>query len=155
MKKKLHPSHLWIPTLLRIICGLILVYASLDKIGHAATLMHIIEAYQVLPVALVPLASVIIPWLEFFTGLLLCLGVYWRGALLIFCTLMIVYIFALASDLIRGIELNCGCFSIRSTDMISWWTVLRDLGFLGLGLFTLKSPKTYLSFDPSDSSSKS
>ena len=134
-----------VATLLRIACGLLLVAASVDKVGDPATFAKIIhECYDILPAALVPLASVTIPWLEFFTGLCLVLGFRWRAAALIFCTLMAVYILTIGWDLSRGVDCNCGCFKMDSSEKMSIWTLLRDLGFLGMGFIVLVSPRTLL-----------
>src|SRR5258708_31163096 len=82
-------------TFLRIACGLILVYASQDKIGYAEKFTGIIKEYHILPKALVPLAAAVIPWLEFFTGICLAVGFKWRGAPLLFFRLMGVFFLAL------------------------------------------------------------
>lgn len=135
-------------TLLRIACGLLLTGASLDKVGDPAGFLKIIkECYDVLPASLVPLAAVVIPWLEFFTGLCLLTGFQWRGAALVFCALMLVYTPTVTWDLLHGIDCNCGCFKMDSAEKMSWWTVLRDVGFLGMGCIVLFSPSTRLALD--------
>jgi uncharacterized membrane protein YphA (DoxX/SURF4 family) len=138
-------------TLLRIVCGFLLAGASLDKLGDPTAFSTAIkECYDVVPVSLVPLASVVIPWLEFFTGLCLISGFKWRGASLIFCALMIIYTFAITWDLCRGIDCDCGCFKMNAKEKMTWWTVLRDLGFFGMGFIVLASPRTYAAMDYSN-----
>jgi len=134
-------------TLARLAAGLILILASLDKLGGAEKFSKMVENYHALPPELIPLAAVVIPWLEFFTGLCLCLGFKTRGAALVFSLLMAVYSIALAVNLANGVDMNCGCFSMESTEKISGWTVARDLGFLVLGLAALVGPKTYAALD--------
>ena len=137
-------------TLLRVACGLLLVAASVDKVGDPATFAKIMrECYDILPAALVPLASVVIPWLEFFTGLCLVAGFRWRAAALLFCGLMVVYILTIGWDLSRGVDCNCGCFKMDSNEKMSFWTLLRDVGFLGMGFIVLVSPRTRLALDRS------
>ncbi|MGH7740001.1 MAG: MauE/DoxX family redox-associated membrane protein [bacterium] len=134
-------------TLARLAAGFILVAASLDKLGGAQKFSKMIANYHALPPELVPLAAVVIPWLELFTGLCLCLGFKTRGAALVFSVLMAVYSVALTINLAHGVDMNCGCFSMDSTEKISGWTVARDLGFLILGLAALVAPRTYASLD--------
>ena len=134
-------------TFSRLASGSILLYASLDKLGDPDKFSKMIENYHLLPMSLVPLAAVVIPWLEFFTGLFLAVGFKWRGAALLYCGLMAVYSFSLTWNLLNGVEMNCGCFSMDSTEKISWLTVGRDLGFLVLGLLALFAPATYADFD--------
>ena len=136
-----------IQTFLRVICGALLVYASLDKLGDAAKFLKVIENYHVPPTDLLPLAAVVIPWLEFFTGIGLALGFQWRGAALIFCALMGFYTLALAWNLSQGAEMNCGCFSMDATEKLTGWTILRDMVFFGMGFIVLSAKQTYAAMD--------
>jgi putative oxidoreductase len=150
MKLKKNRDANWkkiIYSLARLASGSILLCASLDKLSDPDKFSKMIENYHLLPMSLVPLAAVVIPWLEFFTGLFLAVGFKWRGASLLYCGLMAVYSFSLTWNLLNGVEMNCGCFSMDSTEKISWLTVGRDLGFLVLGLLTLFAPDTYAAFD--------
>jgi putative oxidoreductase len=133
-----------VATLLRIACGFLLVGASLDKIGDAAGFLGLIkECYFFIPASLQPLTAVVIPWLEFFTGLCLIFGLRWRGAALIFCVLMAVYTLAISWDVLHGIDCSCGCFSKDAGEKMTGWTVARDILFLAMGCIVLKSPQTY------------
>ncbi len=132
---------------LRVICGAILIYASQDKLGDPAKFSKVVENYHVLPLTLIPLAAVVIPWLEFFTGVCLMTGFRTRSSALLFCALMAVYSFSLGLNLLKGVEMNCGCFSMDSTEKITGWTVLRDLVFLSLGLWVLRFSQTYAALD--------
>jgi uncharacterized membrane protein YphA (DoxX/SURF4 family) len=139
-----------VATLLRIACGLLFVAASMDKVGDPATFLKVIkECYDILPAPLDPLAAVVIPWLEFFAGLCLVLGFRWRAAALLFCSLMVVYLLTIGWDLSRGVDCNCGCFKMDSNEKMSFWTLLRDLGFFGMGFIVLVSPRTLLALDRS------
>lgn len=125
-------------TLLRIAAGLILAGASLDKIGDPLGFYHNIqECYAFLPKDLQPLTAVVIPWVEFFAGLLILFRFRWRPALLIFCVLMTLYTLSITWDVAHGIDCNCSCFDKNSTEKMTWLTVLRDLLFLGIGTFAL------------------
>jgi uncharacterized membrane protein YphA (DoxX/SURF4 family) len=135
-------------TLLRVVCGLLLVFASRDKIGDAATFAGMISNYQILTPFLVPLASVVVPWLEFFAGLCLLFGLRTGGAALLYCALMGLYAAFIAFDLIRGVDINCGCGLTNPSEMATWWSVGRDLLFLAMGLVVLVSPRTFASWDP-------
>jgi uncharacterized membrane protein YphA (DoxX/SURF4 family) len=143
---------LMLQTLLRVACGTLLIYASLDKLGDAAKFLKVIENYHVLPRDLLPLAAVVMPWLEFFTGVCLALGFKWRGAAFLFCFLMGIYTLALAWNFSQGVEMNCGCFAMDATEKLTGWTVLRDMIFLSLGLIVLCAKQTYAAIDKKFSS---
>ena len=126
-------------TILRVASGLILAGASLDKIGDPLGFYHHIqECFYFIPGDLQPLAAVTVPWVEFFTGLLILFRFHARGALLIFCALMALYTVAIAWDVAHGIDCNCSCFDKTSTEKMTWLTVLRDLLFWGLGTLSLR-----------------
>jgi len=144
----------WLATLLRVFCGFVFVYASLDKLGEAQVFAKLVTAYHILPAELVPLASVVIPWLEFFTGLSLIAGFRWRGAALVYCTLMVGYTFGLSVNLLRGVEMSCGCFSMMDATPVTWWTVGRDLALLIPGLYVLFSDTTRLALSDLDGCSR-
>ena len=132
-----------IATLLRVACGLLLLFASFDKVLDPAQFAKMIKTcYDILPAALVPLAAVVIPWLELFTGACLILGFRWRGAALVFCFLMALYSLTIVWDLFNGVDCNCGCFKMDSQEKMTWWTVLRDTGFLAVGSLVLTSDRT-------------
>ena len=134
-------------TLLRMACGAVFIYASYDKMADPAKFSKMVTEYHVLPASVVPLAAVVIPWLEFFTGLCLAVGFKWRGAALVFCALMGIYILSLSWNLIQGVEMNCGCFSLDSTEKVTWLTVGRDVLFLTMGLAALMASNVYASLD--------
>ena len=51
--------------------------------------------------------------------------------------LMVVFLAALVFNLARGLDINCGCFSTGSEApaMSAGWYLLRDVGFLAVGIF--------------------
>lgn len=134
----------WTHTFARVFCGFVFVYASLDKLGEATLFAKLVNAYHILPATLVPLAAVVIPWVEFFTGLSLIAGYRWRGSALVYCALMLGYTGGLSINMIRGVEMMCGCFSLMDAQPVTWWTVGRDLVLLAPGLFVLFTDKTRL-----------
>ena len=132
-----------VATFFRVICGFILVFASGDKLGNASTFAQVVTNYQILSPYLTPLASVVIPWLEFFTGLCLVFGFRYRGAALVFCALMGLYALAIGFDLLRSVDINCGCGLTDPTEKATWWSVIRDLEFFSMGFIVLVSPRSY------------
>lgn len=134
-------------TFLRVICGLVLVAACLDKLDDPYKFSKVIENYRALPLPLVPAAAIVIPWLEFFTGVCLMTGFRRRSGALLYCVLMGVYTLSIAWSLLNGIEMNCGCFTMDSTEKITWLSVIRDALLLGLGLIVLFARRTYASLE--------
>jgi len=137
-------SRVWVWTLARVFCGLTFLVASVDKLGEPALFAEAIENYHILPRLFVPLAAVVVPWLEFLTGLSLCFGWRWRSAALVYTGLLAVYSMGLAVNLLRGVEMSCGCFSLANTAPATWLTVFRDVVLLLPGLALLSAKRTFL-----------
>ena len=52
--------------------------------------------------------------------------------------LLAVFTAAISINLLRGIDISCGCFTLDpDAGPIGWWEVVRDIGFLALAGFVL------------------
>ncbi|HEY3251096.1 MAG TPA: MauE/DoxX family redox-associated membrane protein, partial [Ignavibacteria bacterium] len=101
---------------------------SLDKMANPDAFQKIIENYKILPVQLTNPLAIFLPWAEFITGLLLIIGKWEKGALLLYNILMIIFIIALSQALIRGLDIACGCFSVKpSSTSEVWLRVVLDI----------------------------
>ncbi|MFO7716165.1 cation diffusion facilitator family transporter [Desulfosarcina sp.] len=120
---------------LRLLLGVVFLYASYDKILHPQAFAQVVYNYQILPGAAVNLAALTLPWLELLLGLCLIAGVWLPGATALSSGLLAVFIGALVFNRLRGLDIHCGCFSTESTrGPAGLWTVLRDVGFLVVAL---------------------
>lgn len=123
---------------LRTILGAIFIWASWDKILSPRDFAQIISNYQLVPDALVPAAAVLLPWTEAVCGLCLITGIGTGGAALIVNTLLMVFIGALSLNLYRGLDVNCGCFSVQASAPGSTpLEIARDAAILAVGLVVL------------------
>lgn len=129
---------LFIYHVFRWILGSIFIYASYDKILHPSDFAAAVYNYQILPDTLINLTALVMPWLELFLGILLILGVWMPGAILLANFLLMVFTGTLVFNLYRGLNINCGCFSTsleqKTADI---WTVARDASFMLLSLYLL------------------
>ncbi len=128
----------WFFICLRIVFGLVFVYASLGKIADPATFALLISRYQLLPPELVNLTALILPWVEAVCGLALVLGIFPRGAALVLALLMLAFINGLAVNLVRGVDVACGCFDMdpeAEANMLQ--AALRDAGLMLMAVVVL------------------
>ncbi len=128
-----------IPTALpRILVGGIFIYASVDKLLAPTAFAAAIANYQLLPQGLINPVAVWLPWLELFVGLGLVSGKLIRGAAAIATTLMGIFTVAVAYSYIRGLDINCGCFTMDPKSISDMRLVLvRDIGLMALCLMAL------------------
>jgi putative oxidoreductase len=129
----------WLAVPARWYLGALFVSACLHKIAEPRSFAVDIATYDILPLALVNLAAIILPWVELAVGLMLLVGFRVRAAALLVAGMMAVFIAALLVALARGLDMSCGCFASQGAehDPISRLTVLRDLAWLGLAGFVM------------------
>lgn len=108
-------SNKYFQAVLRIIIGIIFIYASVNKLFNPQEFAKAILRYELLPVYFVSILAIVIPWLEFITGFLLVTGIYKKGASLVALISLVIFTAALISAYARGLEIGCGCFSLEET----------------------------------------
>jgi uncharacterized membrane protein YphA (DoxX/SURF4 family) len=126
----------------RLVLGIIFIGASFDKIIDPRSFSSLIDNYHITPVVLNNLAALFIPWLELVVGICLIRGVYINGASFIVSSLLVFFIFILVQALVRGINLDCGCFSLSSSNLDEselklnmLRRIFEDILFLGIAIF--------------------
>ena len=128
----------------RIVLGVVLIGASIDKILHPEAFAIIIGNYNVLPFGLENIVAIILPILELFIGCCLIFGVMLDGSAVITAGMMCVFIIALSHAMILGIDINCGCFKVsveNGGSHIGFRRIVEDIIYLGLALFILNRGK--------------
>ena len=98
---------------LRILLGVIFIYASVGKVFQPAAFAKAIKNYDMLPLFSINILAIILPFLEFITGILLIAGIFKHGSSLVAIVSLIIFLIALVSAYARGLDINCGCFSLE------------------------------------------
>ena len=129
--------------LVRFALGGLFIWASIDKALEPHLFARMIRNYQVLPLLLVNPSALVVPWLEMLTGLLLIAGVWRRSCLFIINSMLVLFILIMSQALLRGLSLDCGCYSTQSgSSQVSWWRVLEDIAMLAAGIWLwIKTPR--------------
>jgi hypothetical protein len=115
----------------RIVLGGLFVYSSMDKLANMADFARVIHYYRILPVGFENILAIFLPWLELITGLFLLVGRFTKGASLIYSVFLCIFIIALSQALIRGLDISCGCFSVKpSSTSEVWLRIIEDIVIL-------------------------
>jgi uncharacterized membrane protein YphA (DoxX/SURF4 family) len=139
--------------LCRLIVGMVFIVASWNKMLDPAGFAKLVHAYKLLPLPLVNPFAVVLPWIEFVAGVLLILGAFPRSAATVSALLTIMFIVAISLTMIRGLSIDCGCFSLESGSEVGWSLLLRDIVLLAITIPLILSPRMPLVLVPDQRSS--
>lgn len=120
----------------RAILGIVFVYASMDKIANPQDFAQIIYNYRILPSFLINIFAITLPWIELICGLFLIGGIFIESSSLLIFVLLVIFIIATSVNVfIRGIDINCGCFTTSLTaKKLGGELVLREIILLLMSL---------------------
>ncbi len=122
--------------IVRVALGIIFIAASIDKIIHPAEFAKIIHNYRLMPGFLINLWAITLPWIELICGILLTLGLFREGAFSVITALIIIFVIAVGINVVRGVNLDCGCFTVSEHARGNALLVLiRDFGLLAMAIF--------------------
>ena len=128
----------------RLIMGGLFIYAGLGKIGSPIDFASQIYNYKLIPSQMIGLLSVVIPWLEVLAGGALFLGLKAKGGAFTISGLLALFIAVLVISAVRGLDVECGCFS-GVERRVGLLAVVEDMAMLAGGLFLLFFDRVQLS----------
>ena len=120
----------------RVFLGFLFLYASIEKILYPGAFAEIVYNYRILPDEMIHATAVVLPWLELLVGLFLILDIWLAGAVLVVNALFMVFLAAMAFNLARGLDIDCGCFSSDGPPAPMLYYLGRDAFFFLLSLLT-------------------
>jgi len=139
----------WLAVPARWYLGVLFVGACLHKIAEPRSFAVDVATYDILPLVLVNLVAITLPWIELAAGGMLLVGWRVRAGALLVAAMMAVFVAALLIALARGLDMSCGCFASQGAadDPISWMTVVRDLVWVALAMLVLLYDRGLLGLD--------
>jgi uncharacterized membrane protein YphA (DoxX/SURF4 family) len=133
--------------LCRLLLAGIFIYSGYVKWQAPLQFAVAIEGYKLAPQALVwPLANYL-PWFEIALGIWLLSGWKIKCSALVTAALLLFFIVVLTITYARGIDANCGCFSLD--DRISPKTIARDSLILIPAIFLIFESRLRSKFNKS------
>jgi putative oxidoreductase len=110
--------------MLRLLMGGVFLVAGVLKVLDPAHFAADIDHYRLLSYFAVAPLALYLPWLEIICGLAVITGAARRSALVLLLAMTVVFIAAIASAWMRGLDIRCGCFGAASTAPLAY-----DLAF--------------------------
>ncbi len=133
----------------RIILGGVFLVAGATKIANPGALAAAIRSYELpLPEWFVSLSAHALPYLEVLLGLYLLAGLFTKISAWATNGLTLLFLLALLQGVVRGLEIDCGCFGFSAGNTSNLWlAAARDVGLLVLGLHVALAPLGRFSVD--------
>jgi putative oxidoreductase len=118
----------------------VFIYAGIDKIHDPFQFADNISGFAILPAVLINLLALGLPPFEVGCALLLLAPWTRRVGALAIAVISVMFFTALASALLRGLTLDCGCFGAGAPSRPRMWVELAlDLLLLSGALFVYLS----------------
>ena len=134
----------YIHLIIRLLIGAIFVYSAVPHILNSMGLASSIYNYRLFPSPIIGLSAAFIPWITLLSGLALILGVKVRAASLIISASLVIFISLAVISMIRGLDIDCGCF-VGIIRKANWIAVSEDFLLLLGSLFTFFFDRTRIS----------
>ena len=100
----------WISTLARVVLGGVLIVAGVLKAADPQASVTAVRAYELLPARLATVVGWGLPFAEIALGALLLAGLGTRAVAVAAAVLLMVFVAAVVSAVLRGLSIDCGCF---------------------------------------------
>ena len=135
-------------TLARVLLGGLLVVTGALKINHAPELASAMAGFRLgLPVEVVSVSAVALPYFEVLLGFYLLLGLFTRAAGIVAAVQFVVYGAVIGSAVVRNIPANCGCFGPGDAATADWPHVAFDLLLAAIAAFIAAGAPGILALD--------
>lgn len=124
----------YLALVLRLLIGYYFIYASMSKIPYPAQFAGLMGEYRIFPYWSIPLAAVVVPWVELICGLFLIIGLRTRAAASLIALLLIAFNVLIGANVVVGSPINCGCYDTVG-EPVSWLKISKNTLWL---LFTIQ-----------------
>jgi uncharacterized membrane protein YphA (DoxX/SURF4 family) len=130
---------------IRFALGGLLLYSSIHKIAEPNQFAVAIRAYKLLPLQFTNIFAIVVGWSEALTGVMLIFGVMTRKAAGAATILLVLFTVAVVSTVVRGMVIDCGCFSTKGGEATDAIAVLRNIFLICAALMVMWFDRGYVS----------
>ncbi|MBZ0199675.1 MAG: DoxX family membrane protein [Ignavibacteriaceae bacterium] len=118
----------------RIVLAFVFIFSGIEKINDLQNFSYAITNYKLLPVSIVNVFAISLPWIELIAGVLLLFGISVKENAAIINVLLILFIAAIGISVLRGLNIDCGCFGTAGGQKVGFTKIGENTLLLLLGL---------------------
>lgn len=133
---------------LRLFLGGMFVYAAWSKVLEPAGFAMSVRGYKLIPFAFSNLFALGVSWTELVAGIMLILGILPRKAAGALAILLVMFIVAITTTLVRGMVVDCGCFGSEGGSSTSWLLIVRNVALLAAAYLIMRYNDGFLCVFP-------
>lgn len=123
-------THPWTVRGAQFAIGVIFVVAGLAKVGDPKSFADQIHNFRLSPVALENLIAITLPWVELVCGLALIARLWTVAAARLILGMMLVFTLAVGLAVVRGLDIECGCFGTADASTVGISKLLENFGMI-------------------------
>ena len=141
------PKNEYINLVIRLIVGFIFILTGISKIVDPALFAREISNYDMMPLSLINLMAIILPWVEVVVGILFIMGVRIKASIILLVAMLLVFNFGVASAWARGLDINCGCYSSVAEQKVGLGKLIENFSMVVALAFMYFFPNNKLSLE--------
>lgn len=123
--------------LTRLTLGGVLVYAGAAKATDTSAFENVIANFEILPPPGYQTLAVVLPWVEMGLGSFLICGLFLRASALLSMLLCLTFGGAVISAMVRGLDIECGCFGTKEYARVGLHTLAVDIAMFAASALVL------------------
>ncbi|MFH0733673.1 MAG: MauE/DoxX family redox-associated membrane protein [bacterium] len=115
---------------LRFFIGFIFIYSGIEKIATPAVFSDAILNYKILNLVLSNIVAITLPWFELLVGVLIMFNINVKENIVFILLLLLVFNVLISSAMIRGLNIDCGCFGSSRGVKVGLLKLAENFGLL-------------------------
>lgn len=121
----------------RIVLGIVFLYSAYSKLRNPLAFSESIYNYRILGMVLSAWAAVFVPVLEAVVGVGLISGLWVHESLIVTAALYTVFDLMIFQAMIRGLDIDCGCFSPGDSGPIDIFKIMQNVILTAMAFWAL------------------
>jgi len=122
----------------RIILGCVFLSTGIIKVLDIQVFVDALQAYHILPKFLINPFAFAIPWLEIVIGMCFIIGFWAKSGAFLALSLLTTFAIGLGVNLVRGVDMSCGCFGPYFSDESLSIAMFRIVILMGMSAVIIK-----------------